>query len=539
MLSARRLGTVALAGFLAVGPAAAPACAAGAAGPIERLRTIERLPHGAMSPLSPAGLPLTAAGAPATLPATPVAVGEVPATLPEVPAAAAEIPPALPEASATLAEVPAALAEIPAAVAEIPATLSGASADLTAALFGEPGVTDEVLESGTLVKPVAEPGAAREDTVRADEWQVGTLRLADAWTYADGAGVTVAVIDSGVDAHHPDLAGQVLPGLDLVNSKGDGNSDPVGHGTTVSGIIAGRNDDNTGVVGVAPKAKILPVRVLDENNRYDDALIVAKGLRWAVDHGARVVNMSLGGSANSPALAAALDYAFAKDVVVIACTGNVNATSSTRGVWYPAREPGVLAVAGMERNGTDLWSGSITGRETVVAAPATELVGARPGGYWKVQGTSFAAPMVTGTAALIRSRWPDMPAGEVINRIIRTAKDRGAPGRDDVFGFGMVDPAEALTATVPEVESNPLDTTPPVGVARFGSAPAPGEAQSAPDDARRGNTAAAPGTNGGWAAPATAQPAGTDHGRWLAIALFAVSALAGGLTIRRFANTAG
>ncbi|WP_432705166.1 type VII secretion-associated serine protease mycosin [Actinoplanes regularis] len=419
-------------------------------------------------------------------------------------------------------------------------TVTFAAEPLRGPVLAEPGVTDEVIDGSMLV----DQGAATD--VRADEWQLQTLDLTDAWTYADGNGITVAVLDSGVDAHHPDLEGQVLPGLDLVNTKGNGDADPVGHGTTVSGIIAGRNDDNTGVVGIAPKAKILPVRVLNEQNRYDDALIVAKGLRWAVDHGARVVNMSLGGSANSPALAAALDYAFAKDVVVIACTGNVSATytgtgTGAPGVWYPAREPGVIAVAGMERNSTDLWSGSITGKETVVTAPATELVGAKPGGYWRVQGTSFAAPMVAATAALIRSRWPDMPAAEVINRIIRTAKDRGAPGRDNVFGFGLIDPTGALTASVPVVVSNPLDNTPPAGVARFGSAPAPGEAQSAPsDDAGPQTTAAAPGTNaGGLAAPETARPDGTQRGRLIAIALFVTSALVGAVTIRRFARTAG
>jgi serine protease len=474
LLSGRRLGAAALAGFFALGPAfaAAPALGAGPA----------------------------VAAAPA------LGVG---------PAVAAA--PALGVASAF-----------------------GAAPAFSRAL-AEPGEPDQTVEGTTHFEPVAEPGAAGEDTVRHDEWQLQTLDLTDAWTYANGSGITVAVIDSGVDAHHPDLEGQVLPGLDLVDSKGNGDKDAVGHGTTVSGIIAGRNDDSTGVVGIAPKAKILPIRVLDEENRYDDALVVARGLRWAVDHGARVVNMSLGGSANSPALAAALDYAFAKDVVVIACTGNITASSSAHGVWYPAREPGVIAVAGMERNGTDLWSGSITGKETVVTAPATELVGARPGGYWRVQGTSFAAPMVAGTAALIRSRWPDMRAGEVVNRIIKTAKDRGAPGRDEVFGFGMIDPTGALTATVPEMSINPLDNTPPPGVARFGSAPAPGEAQSAPsENAAAPDKAADSGPNaGGWAAPATPQSTGGHEARWLAIALFAISAIAGAVTIRRFANTAG
>ncbi|AEV88976.1 peptidase S8/S53 subtilisin kexin sedolisin [Actinoplanes sp. SE50/110] len=509
LLTVRHLGAAALAGFLVMTPAAAPAFAA--VRPAVFAAPVPGGGSGAGSAIS-----LTVSGRPAA--ARSLAASAVSARSAAVRSLAVPAISARSAAARSLA---------------VPAVSRRA---VTRRPLAEPGFADEVVEG----RPLAEPGTAVEDTVRADEWQLQTLDLHDAWTYADGSGVTVAVIDSGVDAHHPDLDGQVLPGLDLVNPKDDGDTDPVGHGTTVSGIIAGRSDDNTGVVGIAPKAKILPVRVLDEANRYDDALIVAKGLRWAVDHGARVVNLSLGGSANSPALAAALDYAFAKDVVVVACTGNVSATSSAHSVWYPAREPGVLAVAGMERNGTDLWSGSITGPETVVTAPATELVGARPGGYWRVQGTSFAAPMVAGTAALIRSRWPDMSAGDVINRIIRTAKDRGTPGRDDVFGFGLIDPTGALTASVPSVLGNPLDTTPPVGVGRLGSAPASGEAQSAPtDDPSSQPLAAAPGTNaGGWAAKATAQPA-PHRGRWIAISLFALSTAVGALTIRRFALTTG
>ncbi|WP_412737848.1 type VII secretion-associated serine protease mycosin [Krasilnikovia sp. MM14-A1259] len=393
----------------------------------------------------------------------------------------------------------------------------------------------------TWTAPLAEPAHLVEmpapwhgDSVRAEQWHLKTLNVAGAWTYSSGQGVTVAVIDSGVDARHVDLAGQVLPGLDLVDPRGDGDTDLVGHGTTVSAIIAG-HDDADGVVGIAPKAKILPVRVLDEENRYDDAMIVAKGVRWAVDHGARVINLSLGGNGSSAALAAALDYAFAKDVVVVACTGNASASPSS-GVWYPAREPGVIAVAGMERGGDVLWSGSITGKETVVTAPATQLVGARPDGYWRVQGTSFAAPMVSATAALIRSRWPTMSAPEVINRIIRTAKDRGAPGRDSTYGFGMVDPTGALTADVPWVPSNPLDNTPDPGISKFGSAPASGQAQSAPDDGPGVAGTRVPGANAGAAMPEQAAASHSDRGWWAAGALFLISVLAGLVTLRRFAN---
>jgi serine protease len=385
--------------------------------------------------------------------------------------------------------------------------------------------------------PDTDPNPLVGDSVREQQWHLKTLNVPGAWVYANGAGVTVAVIDSGVDATHPDLRGQVLPGLDLVDPKGNGDTDLVGHGTTVAAIIAGRGDDNAGVIGIAPKAKILPVRVLNEENRYNDAIIVAKGVRWAVDHGARVINLSLGGNGSSPALAAALDYAFAKDVVVVACTGNVSA-SSTDDVWYPAREPGVIAVAGMERDGDVLWSGSITGKETVVTAPATDLVGARPGGYWKVQGTSFAAPMVAGTAALIRSRWPNMPAGEVVNRIIKTAKDRGVPGRDPVYGFGLIDPTAALTAQVPAVLDNPLDTTPSPGIARFGAAPVPGQAQSAPNNASAGLKRTATLANAGSGGSPTVKAATPiRHGWWAAATLFLLSAIVALLTIRRFAGT--
>ena len=308
------------------------------------------------------------------------------------------------------------------------------------------------------------PAPARADWVRSDEWQLQVLGVRTAWRFADGAGVTVAVLDSGVDAGHPDLAGQVLPGADFVDGRTDGREDPVGHGTTVAALIAGRADDNAGVAGVAPAAKILPVRVLDAQNKYDDATAVARGLRWAVDHGAAIANLSLGGTGRSPELAAAIAYASAHDVVVVACTGNATAGAARTDIWYPAREPGVVAVAGLAASrhsparttAEELWSGSLTGPATALTAPAADLLGARPGGYWWVQGTSFAAPLVAGTATLIRSRWPALDAANVVNRLIRTARDLGPAGRDDRFGYGEVDPVTALTAAVPPVAGNPL-----------------------------------------------------------------------------------
>ncbi|MET8909355.1 type VII secretion-associated serine protease mycosin [Micromonospora sp. NPDC004551] len=395
----------------------------------------------------------------------------------------------------------------------------------------------------TAVPVVAAAGAARVapvdefagmDPARDGQWQLAKLQAQAAWQSSTGRGVIVAVIDSGVDGSHPDLAGQVLPGVDLVSSGVDG-PDPVGHGTTVAGLIAGRRDDDRGAVGLAPDAKILPVRVLDQENRYDDAVTVANGVRWAVDHGARVINLSLGGTDTSEALAAAIDYAFARNVVVVACTGNL-ATSKTRDVWYPAREPGVLAVTGLDEN-DNLWSGSITGHETVLSAPATAIYGARPGGgYWLMQGTSFAAPLVAATAALVRAKYPQMSAADVVNRIITTARDLGPTGRDDRFGYGMVNPVAALTADVPPVGRNPLDDNDSPGSVGFGWAPGFGpDNQAAAAPGGDPFHAAAPNQQARWAArPAGQVDNSTRERLWPGLVLFVALVTSTALAIRRF-----
>nr|WP_239120998.1 type VII secretion-associated serine protease mycosin [Catellatospora chokoriensis] len=388
---------------------------------------------------------------------------------------------------------------------------------LTLAAFGSLAATtppDAATSDVTELRAGAEQRASRAGTAD-DQWQLATLRATRAWQLSDGAGVTVAVVDSGV-GDHADLNGQVLSGLDLVDNSGTGRDDPVGHGTTVAALIAGRADDGRGVVGLAPKAKILPVRVLDEDNKYDDARVVAEGVRWAVDHDASVVNLSLGGGVASDALAEAIDYAFAKDVVVVACVGNVSTGGPTE-IWYPAREPGVLAVTAIAPGSHhQLWQGSLTGEQAVLAAPGTDLVGARPGGYWKVQGTSFAAPLVSATAALVRSRWPDMPAAEVVQRLIATAQDLGPAGRDDEYGYGLVDPVAALTAEVAPVRTNTLDTAPPPGKVGFGTAPAP--TRSSP----------VPATSPSVTAEATAEALPRRERGGLNLALVGVVALAGG-----------
>jgi len=381
--------------------------------------------------------------------------------------------------------------------------------------------------AGTALTVVGFASPAQADWVRNDQWQLTSLHAASAWQESTGAGVTVAVLDSGVDANHVDLRGQVLPGADFVDGTTDGRKDQVGHGTTVAALIAGRSDDSSGVEGVAPRAKILPVRVLDTQNKYRDATNVAKALRWAVDHGAGVVNMSLGGGVRSPALADAIDYAYQHDVVVVACTGN-QVDGGTDAVWYPAREPGVVAVAGLAEDGDEptLWSGTLTGPDTVLVAPAVNVLGAKPGGYWRVQGTSFAAPLVSATAALIRSRWPALSADNVINRLITTADDLGEPGRDDQYGYGEVDPVAALSdLDVPTVDYNPLLPRPAaLDTATEPTANAQGAGGPVPDDSP---TPAAP------PAAAAAATATLPPRPWWALGAGGVAVFASALLVYR------
>jgi len=327
---------------------------------------------------------------------------------------------------------------------------------------------DGYLPARQTPRPMVE--ARAQSTLPRPHEQLVPLGAEEAWRHSTGAGVIVAVLDSGVDADHPDLAGRVLPGKDYVDGSTDGRVDVVGHGTTVASLIAGRGEQTA--VGLAPNATILPVRVLDDQNRYQSATTVAEGVVWAVREGAQVINLSLGGEGHSASLQEALEIAMANDVVVVACTGNIDDEDDIQ-VWYPAREPGVVAVAGLVWSGSGPagWPASLTGPETVLAAPSVVTGAEAGGGYRAVQGTSFSSALVAATAALVRARWPELPAADVVNRLLATAEDHGPAGRDPVFGFGVVDPVAALTESVPTVPTNPLDTSPWHGTAGFGAAP--------------------------------------------------------------------
>ncbi|MEU1590182.1 type VII secretion-associated serine protease mycosin [Micromonospora sp. NPDC005710] len=308
------------------------------------------------------------------------------------------------------------------------------------------------LLTGFLVVGAAQPAAAAPR--RAEQWYLDELRIDQAHEIATGRGVVVGVVDSGVEASHPDLRGQVLPGGRSYGASGDGRADENGHGTHMAGIIAAKSGGRDGVDGIAPGAKILPIK-LRAGGKTSTEGVLARGIRMAVDGGATVVNVSQGaGGRASSEEASAIKYALDRDVVVVASAGNT--ADGQVAVGSPANTPGVIAVTGTTKGGR-FWSGSVRGPEAVVAAPGDSVYNiTNEAGYGWGDGTSDASAIVSGLAALIRSKYPDLNAPSVINRIIRTTRDAGPPGRDPQYGFGVIDPVRALTANVPPVTANPL-----------------------------------------------------------------------------------
>ena len=275
-------------------------------------------------------------------------------------------------------------------------------------------------------------------------WELEALDAVKAQGVSTGRGVVVAVVDTGV-GRHPDLDGHVLDGRSFID--GDPRRDQDGHGSDMAWHI----------LSVAPDAKILPVQVAAGGDDFTFAPAVA-GIRWAVDNGAQVVNISLAGHVATDEEIEAIGYALDHGVPVIAGTGNDPGGK----VASPAYLPGVVAVSGYSRSG-EIWAKSTTGPETVLSAPAEDIPGITvdgPGtdaGYTTgTSGTSIATALTSGAAALIRAKYPDLKAPDVINRLVATAKDAGAPGRDDQYGYGKVDAYAAVTADVPPVGANPL-----------------------------------------------------------------------------------
>jgi type VII secretion-associated serine protease mycosin len=311
---------------------------------------------------------------------------------------------------------------------------------------------------------LSSPQAASADPVRDRQYWLSDYGFTKAWALSQGQGIKVAVIDTGIDASHPALEGVVVGGTDV---SGLGSADgltPVGqnsyHGTMVASLIAGRGnpaDEAAGVLGTAPKAQLLSVSMAFGVDGVDTDSQVAEGIIWAVDNGARVINLSL--TRNSVSWPESWDeaflYAFENDVVIVAAVGN--RLDGTEQVSAPATIPGVIAVAGVDIDAIASELASTSGFTIGVTAPSEDLVAAYPGGEYRIwSGTSGAAPIVSGMVALIRSLYPELDAANVVNRVIQSAIKDGFENYSSTYGYGLIDAEAALKMELADVSENPL-----------------------------------------------------------------------------------
>ncbi|MEV0749966.1 type VII secretion-associated serine protease mycosin [Streptomyces sp. NPDC050273] len=330
--------------------------------------------------------------------------------------------------------------------------------------------------------PVPRPDGLRLDGVGACDfpmkeqfegrpWPLQRVLLDELWQDTRGKGIRVAVIDTGVDDTNPQLRDAVdtSAGIDYTGGGGsDGTVDEVGHGTKVAGIIAARPRTGTGFVGLAPEATVIPIRQNDgRRNGLDSAMAAA--IDHAIAKGAQVINISQDTTrplADDSLLGRAVARAVAEDVVVVAAAGN-DGMDGRRRTTYPAGFEGVLAVAASDRN-NERAPFSQAGEFVGIAAPGVDIVSTVPGdGQCTDNGTSFAAPYVAGVVALMRAKYPDWTAAQIIARIEQTA-ERSVNGRDAFVGWGVVDPVRALSG-----DDAPQDAPHPDAPAAGARAPEP------------------------------------------------------------------
>lgn len=291
----------------------------------------------------------------------------------------------------------------------------------------------------------AEPNymASIADTIPSDSsWnlQYGLINIhaPQGWDLSTGSSaVTIAIIDTGVDLSHADLAAKIVGGYDFANNDASAQDDN-GHGTHAAGIAAASSNNGTGVAGVSWGARIMPIKALNAsgNGTYAN---VAAGITWAADRGAQVINLSLGGASTSIVLEDAVNYAYGKGVVLVAAAGNTGANS----VLYPARYPNVIAVTATD--GSNARAGfSNYGPEVGLSAPGVSIYSTFIGGYGYKSGTSMSAPFVSGLAAIV-SGIPGYASPALVESVLETtALDLGAAGRDDYYGYGLIQMDQAL-----------------------------------------------------------------------------------------------
>jgi type VII secretion-associated serine protease mycosin len=367
---------------------------------------------------------------------------------------------------------------------------------------------------GTLLM-AATAGTAHAESVRSNQWHLTSMKADEMWRSSTGKGITVAVIDSGVDASNPDLQGQVLEGKDFAPDEfGDERSDYDGHGTGMAALIAGTGDSRSGdgAFGLAPGAKILPVRVPDKAANLADDIeqfnaTVPAAIRYSADKGAQVINISLAASEGSQQLTDSVKYALGKGSLVFAGVGND--AKSANSVKYPGATPGAVGVAAVGRD-LERTEESQFGPQVDLSAPGEEMIHACPSetGLCTSHGTSDATAIASASAALIWSKHPDWTNNQVLRVLLDTA---GGPisgdERTDYIGYGIVRPRIALTTPG---DPGPADEYPLPDLA----AAEPPVPSAEPSKAAGGSEASDK--------PAVAAPAAADNGNtalWIGLGI--------------------
>lgn len=286
-------------------------------------------------------------------------------------------------------------------------------------------------------------------------WHLTKIRASTAWDATQGSGVTIAVLDTGVNAAHPDLKDRLVAGFNVQDNNTD-TSDLCGHGTAVAGTAAASTNNAQGVAGVAGAAKIMPVRIVFQDSSGCPAYFstVASGITYAADHGARIANVSFSGVAGSSAVKSAARYMKNKGGLVFVAAGNAGIDENLA--------PDTSFVVVSSTDSDDAKSGfSSWGSFVSLAAPGRDIWTTNNGlGYSAWSGTSFSTPVTAGVAALMMAARPDLTSDKIESLLFNTAVDLGSAGRDPLFGYGRVDAAAAVDAARTYV--NPVDTTAPL-----------------------------------------------------------------------------
>ncbi|WP_443074414.1 type VII secretion-associated serine protease mycosin [Streptomyces sp. NBC_01462] len=381
--------------------------------------------------------------------------------------------------------------------------------------------------TGALLASVA-VSPAHSDTVRDRQWHLDAMRAKQMWKTSTGKGITVAVIDTGVQADIPDLRGQVGAGRDFSKHPGNERTDYDGHGTTMAVLIAGTGakGSTTGSYGLAPGAKILPIRIPDfiersrsDGNPDDYPTYMAKAIRYAADSDAQVINISQGGTEHSRELTESVAYALSKGKLIFAGVGNTG--DALNELEYPAATPGVVGVGAIDRS-VKATKESQRGPQVDLVAPGEDMFAACLGGteLCKTHGTSDATALASASAALIWSKHPDWTNNQVLRVMLNTAgKPKSSKERTDYLGYGAVRPRIAL--------QNPGDPGP------ANEYPLPdlaAVASQSSSDASRSNGTDAPAKDDRSATTAS-EPKDDDSALWIALGISTAVLLGAAITV--------